>query len=190
MTTIPPEHRPDYQDVDADICDDLHRYLREQDAIGRENGVPTAAIAEAIDVDDSHDTKPKIRAAKQKLLFEAGVPVRGGHSGLYLVAPGDDLDQTVDSIRSRIGALNAAKAALEQSVESYDYDDGVDLPGDTETREEDSPDTEPDIQTTTYECARCDVEMPRDETRWPKSGEYEDRTVCKMCMGTIIINKG
>ena len=164
MTTIPADHRPDYQDVDADLCDELESYLREEGAIGQENAIPTGQIAEDLDVDSTHDTRPKIRDAKNKLLYEQGVPIRGCSNGLFIVKPGSDMEQAIERIRSRIGALNTAKMALEDAVPKYDYPGG---------EADESPEDDAEVL---GDCAKCDGPITGDHVaRW------FDEPLCDTC---------
>ncbi|MFW5905787.1 MAG: hypothetical protein ACOCUO_02980 [archaeon] len=111
--------------IDGDTLDALESHLTEH-AVGRDNAIVSDALAEVIDTQDDHDTNPTVREAVRVLLSERGVPVASGPRGYYVVADESELDAEIQSIRDRIGSLNARMIALKQARESWTWDETAD----------------------------------------------------------------
>jgi len=119
-----------------------------------------------------------LRSELRRLREERNIPIGNLRDGYFLIQDKEELQDYIGHINSEI---ESKKNTIEHTLEAFESFDGE--------ISADSGDSEPEVQEQTYTCVKCGNTMPRQETRWPKQGEYEDQTVCRFCMGELIINR-
>jgi len=141
-----------------------------QEHTGRRNAVTQSKLAKSLDIPES-----TLRSELRRLREERNIPIGNMRDGYFVISDKEELQEFVGHINSEI---QSKKNTIEHTLEAFEEFDG-DLP-DTED--------ESDVQTPGYDCNKCDREdIPRDEVRWPKNGDYEDQPVCKMCYGGLLM---
>jgi len=146
-------------DIDPDTLDVLEAVLRDSH-VGEQNAVTSDELATALDESDEHDTNPSIRDAVRQLVNDRQVPVCSSTRGYWIPKDADGIDEEIESIRDRIGALNTRIINLRAARDGFNFDevtvaeDGDDeqtettADSDTDTEEATVPDDEGD-------CAKC-----------------------------------
>jgi len=140
---------PDASNAPDDTVAVVREYL-EATARGREDAVTTGEIAEALDIDEDHDTNPATRRAVKHLREDGDLPIYGFSDGYCVLATEADLEDAVDRIRGDIAALNRLKQNLEANFEQYDAPD-------TDNSDEDDDDTT---------CEACGEAIDGDPWEW------------------------
>lgn len=143
-----------------------------QDHIGQHNAVTQGQLAEATGLNPS-----TLRSELRRLREERQIPIANLRDGYFVVADKSELREFIGHINSEI---ESKRRTIEHTREAFEEFDAGDI----------DVDPEPEVVENTYECSKCDREMPRDETRWPKQGEFEDRPVCKSCFGRLLMSRG
>jgi len=108
----------DVPSIDGETLDALQVYL-ESSAVGRENAVVSDELSDQIGVNDAHDTNPTVRDAVKALIYEREVPIASGPTGYYLAVTRENREREIESIRNKIGRLNARKMAFERAARNY-----------------------------------------------------------------------
>ena len=139
---------------------------------GRSNAITQSQLAGALGMNPS-----TLRSELSRLREERGIPIGNQRDGYYVIDDREELQAFVGHINSEI---ESKKQTIEDTLAAFeDFDpDDVDL---SEPPADDEP------QEPTYECAKCEQEMPKSERKYPKSGPYEDLTVCKTCYGNLVM---
>jgi len=147
-----------------------------QDHVGESNAVTQAQLAENTGLNTS-----TLRSELRRLREERQIPIANLRDGYFIIADREELSDFVGHINSEI---ESKRNTIEHTLKAFEEFDG------DVTVEIDDSDDDPEIQEQTYRCSvdDCDREIPRSNTYWPKSGEYEDQTVCTRCYGSLVID--
>jgi hypothetical protein len=164
-------------DIDADTLDVLESVLRDSH-VGQQNAITSDELAVALDESDAHDTNPSIRDAVRQLVNDRQVPVCSSTRGYWIPENAGEIDEEIESIRDRIGALNERIINLRTARDEFDFA-GVEVSGDdgqAETATDNDADTEetpaPDDE---GDCAKCGGRILGDPWMW------YDYDLCRDC---------
>jgi len=142
-----------------------------QEHTGKHNAITQSKLAKTIEMNPS-----TLRSEMRRLREERNIPIGNIRSGYYIIATKDELQEFVAHKNKEI---ESNKKTIEDTLEAFDEFDGeIDT-------QDDGSDSE--VEEPTYECSKCGTDMTRDDTRWPKSGKYEDQTVCARCYGSLLM---
>jgi len=143
-----------------------------QDHVGQSNAVTQAQLAEATDLNPS-----TLRSELRRLREERNIPIANLRDGYFVVSDKTELQEYIGHINEEI---QSKKNTIEHTLEAWqEFDqDNIDV------------DPEPEVVENTYECRKCDREMARDRTRWPKQGAYENKPLCLFCYGNLLGQRG
>jgi len=164
-------------DIDADTLDVLESVLRDSH-VGQQNAITSDELAVALDESDAHDTNPSIRDAVRQLVNDRQVPVCSSTRGYWIPENAGEIDEEIESIRDRIGALNTRIINLRTARDEFDFT-GVEVSGD-----DDQPETATDNDADTEEtpapddeggCAKCGGLILGDPWMW------YDYDLCRDC---------
>jgi hypothetical protein len=134
-------------DIDPDTLDVLESVLRDSH-VGEQNAVTSDELGTALDESDAHDTNPSIRDAVRQLVNDRQVPVCSSTRGYWIPQDADGIDDEIESIRDRIGALNERILNLREARDEFDFD-----------RAEGTGDDEGD-------CEKCGGQIAGDPWMW------------------------
>jgi len=109
-------------DIDPDTLDVLESVLRDNH-VGEQNAVTSDELATALDESDRHDTNPSIRDAVRQLVNDRQVPVCSSTQGYWIPEDAAGIDEEIDSIRDRIGALDERIINLRAARDEFDFDE-------------------------------------------------------------------
>jgi len=166
-------------DIDSDTLDVLASVLR-SNHVGEQNAVTSDELAVALNESDAHDTNPSIRDAVRQLVNDRQIPVCSSTRGYWIPQDAGEIDEEIESIRDRIGALNTRIINLRAARDEFEFR-GVEVSGDdddqTETAADSDTDTEetPTPDDTGGDCAKCGGRILGDPWMWY---DYE---LCRDC---------
>jgi len=158
-------------DINADTLDVLESVLRDSH-VGEQNAVTSDELATALDESDTHDTNPSIRDAVRQLVNDRQVPVCSSTQGYWIPEAAAGIDEEIDSIRDRIGALNERIINLRAARDGFDFDEvTVAGDGDDDEQTETTVDSDADTEETTVpddedDCAKCGGRILGDPWQW------------------------
>jgi hypothetical protein len=168
-------------DIDPDTLDVLESVLRDSH-VGESNAVTSDELATALDESDRHDTNPSIRDAVRQLVNDRQVPVCSSTRGYWIPEDAGGIDDEIESIRDRIGALNTRIINLRAARDEFDFDratvaedddeqteTGTTADSDTDTEETTVPDDDGD------DCEKCGDRIAGDSWQW------YDYDLCREC---------
>jgi len=144
-------------DIDPDTLDVLESVLRDNH-VGEQNAVTSDELATALDESDRHDTNPSIRDAVRQLVNDRQVPVCSSTQGYWIPKDADGIDEEVESIRDRIGALNERIINLRAARDEFDFSEAVVEDSDGENGTEGAGDE--------GDCEKCGGEILGDPWEW------------------------
>lgn len=145
-------------DIDPDTLDVLESVLRDSH-VGEQNAVTSDELATALDESDRHDTNPSIRDAVRQLVNDRQVPVCSSTQGYWVPESADGIDEEIESIRDRIGALNERIINLRAARDEFDFSEA--------TVVEDSDDENgTEIPVNGGDCEKCGGEILGDPWEW------------------------
>jgi len=158
-------------DIDADTLDVLESVLRDSH-VGETNAITSDELATALDESDAHDTNPSIRDAVRQLVNDRQVPVCSSTRGYWIPEDAGEIDEEIESIRDRIGALNERIINLRTARDEFGFDratvaGGSDDNEQTETTvDSDSDSEEVAVPDNKGGCAKCGGRIPGDPWQW------------------------
>lgn len=158
-------------EVDPDTLNVLESVLRDSH-VGERNAVTSDELATALDESDAHDTNPSIRDAVRQLVNHRQVPVCSSTQGYWIPKDADGIDDEIESIRDRIGALNERIINLRTARDEFDFGEvavaETDDDGQAETVTGTDTDTEetPTTDDTEGGCAKCGGRILGDPWKW------------------------
>jgi hypothetical protein len=157
-------------DIDPDTLDVLESVLRDSH-VGEESAVTSDELATALDESEEHDTNPSIRDAVRQLVNDRQVPVCSSTQGYWIPEDANGIDDEIESIRDRIGALNERIINLRTARDEFDFDEtAVAEDGDEQTGT--TADSDSGTEETTVPdddeggCAKCGGPIPGDPWQW------------------------
>lgn len=157
------------------MTDKTKKVLRHllQDHKGQRNAITQGKLAKKMDMDVS-----TLRSELRRLREERDIPIGNLRDGYFVIQSKDELEDQISHINREI---QSKRERIEDTLEAFEQFDGenIDVEGET--------DSEP--KQPTYECAKCDSEVPREHARHPRQGEYEDQVLCKSCYGRVLMNR-
>jgi len=138
-------------DIDPDTLDVLESVLRDSH-VGETNAVTSDELATALDESDRHDTNPSIRDAVRQLVNDRQGPVCSSTRGYWIPKDANGIDEEIESIRDRIGALNERIINLRTARDEFDFD-----------RATVAKDSDDDVE---GDCEKCGGRIAGDEWLW------------------------
>jgi hypothetical protein len=166
-------------DIDPDTLDVLESVLRDSH-VGEQNAVTSDELATALDESDRHDTNPSIRDAVRQLVNDRQVPVCSSTRGYWIPKNSAGIDDEIESIRDRIGALNTRIINLRAARDEFDFDRAT-VAEDGDEQTETTADTDTDTEETTVPgddengCEKCGSRIAGDSWQW------YDYDLCRDC---------
>jgi hypothetical protein len=138
---------------------------------GQHNAITQSKLAKKMDMNTS-----TLRSELRRLREERNIPIGNMRDGYFLIQDREELQDFVGHVNSEI---QSKKNTIEHTLEAFESFDG------------DVSDVEDTAETIgkTYDCAKCGSDIPKADRRYPKQGEYEDKPVCKPCMGNLLMNR-
>lgn len=159
-------------DIGPDTLDVLEAVLRDSH-VGEQNAVTSDELATALDESDAHDTNPSIRDAVRQLVNDRQVPVCSSTRGYWIPKDADGIDDEIESIRDRIGALNERIINLRTARDEFDFDRAtVAEESDDDEQTETTVDSDADTEEATVpdddegDCEKCGGRIPGDSWQW------------------------
>jgi len=154
---------PEANPVTDDQLDQIEAYLREH---ATDRAVTTDELADAVDIEDAHDTNPTVRQAVQYLLFDGRLCVDGTSQGYRVVTSEARREAAIDSLRDQIGTLNRRVQALKDAP--LDGDDEETPAGPTCEKCGGGIDGDPWFWYSTALCRACYDDRP------PSEGDFRE----------------
>jgi hypothetical protein len=154
-------------DIDPDTLDVLESVLRDSH-IGEQNAVTSDELATALDESDAHDTNPSIRDAVRQLVNDRQVPVCSSTRGYWIPEDATGIDEEIESIRDRIGALNERIINLRTARDEFDFAGAAVAEGSDDENGAERPVNEGD-------CEKCGGRIAGDPWLW------HSRELCRDC---------
>jgi biotin operon repressor len=142
-----------------------------QDHVGESNAITQAQLADALGMN-----KSTLRSELRRLREERQIPIANMRNGYYLIRDKEELQEFVGHINSEIESKKQTIKHTTEAFAEFDHE-SMELP-----EQEPQEPVEP-----TYDCAKCEGEVPKSDAKWPKSGPYEDMVVCPHCYGGLVM---
>jgi len=159
-------------DIDPETLDVLESVLRDSH-VGETNAVTSDDLATALDESDTHDTNPSIRDAVRQLVNGRQVPVCSSTQGYWIPEDAGEIDEEIESIRDRIGALNERIINLRTARDEFDFDRAtVAEDGDDDEQTETTADSDTDTEEATVpdgdegDCEKCGGQILGSPWKW------------------------
>jgi biotin operon repressor len=142
-----------------------------QDHVGESNAITQAQLADALGMNTS-----TLRSEIRRLREQKELPIANKRNGYYVIRDKEELQDYVAHINSEIESKRQTLDYTTTAFAEFDHDN-MELP-EQESQEPAEP---------TYDCAKCGGDVPKSDAKWPKSGPYEDQTVCHSCYGALVM---
>lgn len=142
-----------------------------QDHVGESNAITQKQLALAVGMNTS-----SLRSEIRRLREQKELPIANKRNGYYVIRDKEELQDYVAHINSEIESKRQTLDHTTTAFAEFDHD-SMSIP--------EKPEQEP--QEPTYDCAKCEGEVVKSDAKWPKSGPYEDQTVCHSCYGALVV---
>ncbi len=142
-----------------------------QDHVGEQHAITQSKLAEATGTNPS-----TLRSELRRLREERQIPIANLRDGYFVIKDKDELSEFVGHVNSEI---QSKRNTIEHTLEAFESFDRENMEIEQEPEQEA---VEP-----TYDCAKCESEVPKSKAKWPKSGPYEDQVVCSHCFGGLVM---
>jgi formylmethanofuran dehydrogenase subunit E len=142
-----------------------------QDHVGESNAITQAQLADALGMN-----KSTLRSELRRLREERQIPIANMRNGYYLIRNKEELQEFIGHVN---GEIESRRQTIKHTTEAFAEFDHENM---TIPEEPEQEPVEP-----TYDCAKCEEEVVKSKAKWPKSGPYEDQTVCHSCYGALVM---
>ena len=88
---------------------------------GKENGISSSEIAEALDIKDS-EARPNTRGMVRRLISQEKIPIASHtHTGYFIPATEEECEEYLDSLRRRAGKIEGRREDFTAALEDSDH---------------------------------------------------------------------